>query len=68
MVSRKYFVSSEGAKIVHNETYSRIFINGEIKAEDGMELPLYKDYFVFRPETLPNDELIIKDANEMVKS
>jgi TldD protein len=64
---RKYFVSTEGAKIAQNLTYTRVFINGEIKADDGMVLPLYKDYFAFKPENIPEDEIIIKDAKAMVK-
>ena len=52
-VERKYFVSSEGSKIAQNLVYSRIMLNGEIKANDGMELPLYKDFFAFKPSGLP---------------
>ncbi|MFH1320569.1 MAG: TldD/PmbA family protein [Bacteroidota bacterium] len=66
-IERKYFVSSEGAKIAQNRVYARLFISGSIKSEDGMVLPLYKSYFAFNPVDLPDDKKIISDANEMVK-
>ena len=66
-VLRKYFVSSEGSMIAQNLTYTRIFVNGEIKADDGMELPFYKDFFAFMPSGLPADEVVINAAKDMVK-
>src|SRR6185503_9336663 len=36
------------------------------KADDGMELPLYKSYFAFKPADLPSDEVIIRDARQML--
>ncbi len=66
-IERKYFVSSEGAKIAQNRVYARLYIGGSIKSEDGMVLPLYKSYFAFKPENLPDDEEIISDVNEIVK-
>lgn len=65
-VERKYFVSSEGTRTVHNFTYSGININGTIKADDGMVMPLYKSYFAFLPEDLPSDEEIIKDVKGII--
>jgi TldD protein len=63
---RKYFISTEGSTITENRIGTRMFINGVIKSEDGMELPLYKSYFAYNPDNLPSDESIIKDVNEMV--
>ncbi|MBI4646036.1 MAG: TldD/PmbA family protein [Bacteroidia bacterium] len=66
-IVRKYFVSSEGVSIAQNLTYARLAISGNIKSDDGMVMPMYKTYFAFKPENLPNDETILKDADEMVK-
>jgi len=66
-IERKYFVSTEGVKTVENRIFARLFINASIKAEDGMVLPLYKSYFAFSPDKLPDDAIVIADAKEMVK-
>jgi len=66
-VIRRYFVSSEGAKIVQNLTYTRLFIQGEVKADDGMTLPLYLSYFAFEPQYLPADEKIREDIRKMIE-
>jgi TldD protein len=65
-VTRKYFVSSEGDKIIQNSTMARIYVQGLIKAKDGMEMPLYKTYFAFKPEDLPSDKVIGGDVNQVV--
>jgi TldD protein len=36
------------------------------KADDGMELPLYKTYFAHKPEDLPADSVIERDVREMI--
>lgn len=63
---RKYFVSSEGARIVQNRTYAYLYINASILAEDGDVLPLHLSYFAFNPKDLPADDVILKDANVML--
>jgi len=64
---RKYFVSTEGARIVHNRLAVNLDIMGEVKAEDGMVLPLYKSYFAFSPQELPSQEELMAEAKELVK-
>lgn len=66
-VERKNLVTSEGTKIAQNLIYSRLAVSGFIKSEDGMELPLYKSYFAFKPEDLPPDEQILVDVKEMIQ-
>ncbi len=65
-IQRKYLVSSEGTKIAENYAAVRMGIDGESKSEDGMELPLYKSYFAYKPSDLPSEASIVKDAQEMV--
>jgi len=65
-VTRKYFVSSEGDKVVQNSSACNVTIQGVIKAKDGMELPLYKTFFAYRPERLPADNEMQKSAETVV--
>ncbi len=63
----KYFINSDGSEIQLFEPYFRIIISAFTKAEDGMTLPLTKTYFAFSPDELPNDELLEKDAKDMIR-
>ena len=63
----KNFISSEGTTLTQNLIYSRLFVSGFIKSEDGMELPLYRSYFAFKPSDLPDDEEILEDVRTMIK-
>jgi TldD protein len=67
-VSHKFFVSSLGDKILQNFTSSRVYVNGTIKAKDGMEMPLYKSYFAFTPEGLPSDKILLNDVKDIVSN
>lgn len=62
----KYFISSEGSKIMHSETYYRVIASASTKAEDGMHLPLHKIYFAYSPEKLPELKQAESDINKMV--
>ena len=66
-VERKNVVTSEGTKLAQNLIYSRLSISGFIKAEDGMELPLYKSYFALEPKDLPQDDEILSDVATMIE-
>lgn len=63
----KYFLNSEGSKLQWQEVGYRIFVNASTKADDGMSLPLYRSYFSFTEEGLPNEKDIIKDIQKMVE-
>ena len=65
-IERKYFISTEGTEVVHNRTYARVFLIGRIKAEDGMVLPVYRDFFAFSPEDLPDDATLENTVKEIV--
>lgn len=62
----KYFISTEGTKLQWSEPFVRVFISLNTKADDGMSLPLYKSYFAFTPEELPNEKTMEKDLMELV--
>lgn len=67
-LNRKYFVSSEGAKIVQNFEATRVMLYSMIKADDGMILPLYESFFAFKPENLATDKEMMKKANIMLQN
>ena len=65
--NRNYFINSEGTEIVQNRTAARIMLSASLKANDGMDLPLIKDYFAYNPTDLPDNATIIADAKDMVE-
>lgn len=65
-VERRYFVNNEGTEVVQNLPYARIMVNGQTKADDGMELPLALSYFAYDPADLPDYKVIVADAEKMV--
>lgn len=66
-VLRTYFVNTEGAEVVQNRTYARVFISAEMKADDGMDLPLNVSYFAYELKDLPATGQMISDARDMIK-
>ncbi|HYM20231.1 MAG TPA: metallopeptidase TldD-related protein [Candidatus Kapabacteria bacterium] len=67
-IVRKYFVSTEGSEMASNQIYCRVMIQAMTKADDGMELPLYKSYFAATPEDLPSDAAVLADAKDMLET
>ena len=65
-VTTKYFISSEGSLIQFSEPSYRIFISGRTKADDGMNLPLFKSYFSFSADGLPEEEMLINDTKKII--
>ena len=63
----RWFVNSDGSKIQTSETRYRLFIAATTKADDGMELPLYKSYSSFTPGGLPDDETVERDVRRMIE-
>jgi len=61
-LTHKYFADTEGAEIFENRLCYRIGISASAKADDGMDLPLYKSYFAYDLKDLPSDEQVIADA------
>ena len=66
-VLRTYFISTEGAEIVHNLPYARIMVQASTMADDGMRLPLHLSYFAYDPDNLPSNDSIMKDVNVIAK-
>ncbi|GAB3013316.1 hypothetical protein GCM10027051_15580 [Niabella terrae] len=64
-VTRKYFVDTEGSQIIENGTGAWQMLYGSSKADDGMELHLYRSYFAYLPAGLPSTNSLLEDAREM---
>jgi predicted Zn-dependent protease len=67
-LQRKYFVSSSGDKIVQNAPSATVNFIGQIKAKDGMVMPLYQSYFSKKPNDLPADAEMTKDVENLIKN
>jgi predicted Zn-dependent protease len=66
--NRDYFISTEGSKIVENHPQINLSVTANVLADDGMELPLYKNYFVTELKELPKDEIVLADIDKMIKT
>jgi TldD protein len=64
--TRRYFVSTEGSRIATSDTTARLMLTATTKADDGMDLPLYRSYFAKSPDGLPPEAQLVADAREMV--
>lgn len=64
-IERKYFVSNDGSNITENRVVCRVIVYGMTQADDGMDLPLYKDFFGFFPGDLPSDEVILDETKKL---
>jgi len=62
----RWFVNSDGSEIQTSETRYRLFIAATTKADDGMELPLYKSYSSFTHDGLPDDATVERDVRKMI--
>lgn len=68
VVERRYFLNNEGTEVAQNLTYCRLMVNGQVKADDGMLLPLSLSYFAYFPEDLPSEERILSETKELCKT
>lgn len=64
---QKFLVNSEGTELAWGENSIFLTIAAQTRADDGMELPLYRTYFAFRPEELPSPDSIRADIESMIE-
>ena len=62
---RTHLVSTEGTAIVQNRISYRVFIQAQVKTDDGMELPLNKTYYATSLDALPAEDVMIRDAEDV---
>ncbi len=63
---RKIIVTSEGTKIQTYENYFYIFVNASTKAGDGMSLPLYRSFYSYDPNNMPNEKDIEAEIDKLI--
>jgi len=63
----RWHVNSEGSAIQTSQPYYRLFLSAYTKADDGMELPRYESFFSFTPEGLPDDQVVLKAVDKMIR-
>lgn len=62
----KYLVNTDGTKIVEGNTKYYVRVNATTKAEDGMELYLYRPFYSHSADGLPPDEEIKSTINGLI--
>ena len=62
---RTHLVSTEGTAIVQNRVSYRVFIHAEVKTDDGMVLPLTQTYYATSLDSLPAEDVMIRDAEDV---
>lgn len=63
--TRTHLVNTEGAAIVQNYRSYRVFLNVEATTDDGMTLPLYQSYFATSLDSLPTEDVMLRDAEDL---
>ncbi len=64
---KKYFISSEGSRIIQNRQYAYLTIRASVRADDGDIVPLHKSFYANHPSQLPSDELILEEVSKMIE-
>ncbi len=65
-VETRWYVNSDGSRVRVSRPGYRLIVSGQTKADDGMELPLYRSYFARTADGLPDDEAVLDDVEAMV--
>jgi TldD protein len=63
-----YFVSSEGAKLVHPHHLARVVVFASSRAEDGMDLFRAQTFEAETPDTLPTAQVMEDDIRKLAAS
>lgn len=64
-VQRQWLINTEGTCVVQNRKTVRLMLQAQMKAEDGMNLPLYQDFMCYDPDSLPSEAELIAAAQQM---
>ena len=63
----RWYVNSEGSRIRTSQTAYRLGLYGSTKAEDGMTLPRYEQFFAFSEDGLPDHEKVLATVEGIVR-
>jgi predicted Zn-dependent protease len=67
-VLNRYFVNTEGTVTRQGRTTYNFAFAGSTQADDGMKLDRSHSYIVTRPDELPKQEEVSKDAEKLISS
>lgn len=62
---RFYFADTEGAAVSQNRAEYRISLQAQAVADDGMELPLYRNFYAPAFRELPADKEVLESARQI---
>jgi predicted Zn-dependent protease len=60
-------VNTEGTKVSSYHQGVRVMISAKTKADDGMSLPVFYDWFAFNPDELPTEDVMAAKVDELIK-
>jgi TldD protein len=63
----RYFVNSEGSRLLTEMTFYGVHIYAVTRADDGQLLDDSRDYYGFREAELPSDERVMKEAEALIQ-
>jgi TldD protein len=63
----KYFVNTDGARILEGQPFSRVIISAEGKADDGMDLNTYDSFNAADLKDLPIEAEMVKSVDKVAK-
>ena len=63
----KYFVSSEGSRLMHGRGFARVAVTAQAKAMDGTDLATGETFEATDPAGLPRDDVIAAAADRVAK-
>ncbi len=66
-IERIYIVNTDGSAVVQNRPAIRLMLQGVVRAVDGMTCPLYEDWFAYRLDGLPSDDVLTAAAKDLVE-
>lgn len=66
-VTRQYIVNTEGTCVVQNRISARVMLTAQGMAPDGMVLPVSYDYYATSLDKLPDTDVMIAKAKELVQ-
>jgi predicted Zn-dependent protease len=71
----KYFVNTEGSRLVHGRGFARVVISAAAKATDGTDLETFETFEAIDPDGLPDDKTLLaaidrvaNDASKLLKA
>ena len=66
VAANRWYVNSEGARIRTSDTSYRLMVFGSTKADDGMNLPRFEQFFAFSEDGMPEDEVVLETVRQLI--